>query len=440
MTLRPIRRALLSVHDKTGLVELARSLGARRRAGLDRRHRPRAARGGPAVTEVSEVTGAPEMLDGRVKTLHPAIHGGILARRDDPGHMATLDEQAIPPIDLVVVNLYPFEADGRPRRRPRRLRGADRRRRPGDDPRRRQEPRARRGPDRSRRLCRPARARSQAGGTDEPCRRRLAAQRLRPHGRLRRRHRRLARGPGRRALPRPARRRRPARAARCATARTRTSRPPSTPPAPAVPGVATARQLQGKELSYNNLADADAALALAAELDRARPSRSSSTPTLAASPSARDLAEAYARALACDPISAFGGIVACNRADRRRRRRARSPSSSPRSWSHPAPTEAARAAFAAQAQPAPAPARRHARSAPPPAATLRTVAGGLLVQDRDAARPGRRPSCARWSRAAPERGRARRPPLRLDGRPSTSSRTRSCWPATAPRSASAPAR
>src|SRR5262249_22975441 len=65
---------------------------------------------GLAVVEVSEVTGAPEILDGRVKTLHPKIHGGLLARRDLPGHMAILAEQGIPPIDLLVSSLYPFEA------------------------------------------------------------------------------------------------------------------------------------------------------------------------------------------------------------------------------------------------------------------------------------------------------------------------------------------
>ena len=80
---------------------------------------------------MSEVTGFPEILDGRVKTLHPAIHGGILARRDDPEHMATLDEHGIAPIDLVVVNLYPFEATVARRRRLRRLRREDRHRRPG---------------------------------------------------------------------------------------------------------------------------------------------------------------------------------------------------------------------------------------------------------------------------------------------------------------------
>jgi phosphoribosylaminoimidazolecarboxamide formyltransferase / IMP cyclohydrolase len=107
----PIRRALLSVSDKRGLVELARVLADRGvhllasggtrtalvEAGLD-------------VTEVSSHTGQPEILGGRVKTLHPKLHGGILARRDVPGDLQALESQGIDPIDLVVVNLYPFEA------------------------------------------------------------------------------------------------------------------------------------------------------------------------------------------------------------------------------------------------------------------------------------------------------------------------------------------
>jgi phosphoribosylaminoimidazolecarboxamide formyltransferase/IMP cyclohydrolase len=108
--LRTIRRALLSVSDKAGLVEFARSLrefgvellstggtaAALREAGLD-------------VRDVSEVTGFPEMLDGRVKTLHPRIHGGLLAVRDNDEHVRALAEHGIEPIDMVVINLYPFE-------------------------------------------------------------------------------------------------------------------------------------------------------------------------------------------------------------------------------------------------------------------------------------------------------------------------------------------
>ncbi|MEO9824733.1 MAG: bifunctional phosphoribosylaminoimidazolecarboxamide formyltransferase/IMP cyclohydrolase [Paracoccaceae bacterium] len=108
--LHPVRRALLSVSDKTGLVEFATKLAERgidlvstggtaaalRNAGLD-------------VSDVADLTGFPEMMDGRVKTLHPAVHGGLLALRDDAAHVAAMDTHNISPIDLLVVNLYPFE-------------------------------------------------------------------------------------------------------------------------------------------------------------------------------------------------------------------------------------------------------------------------------------------------------------------------------------------
>ena len=108
--LRPVRRALLSVSDKSQLVEQARALadlgiellstGGTRRAIAD---------AGLDVSDVSEVTGFPEMMDGRVKTLHPRVHGGLLGERDIPEHVAAMDEHGIPQIDLLIVNLYPFE-------------------------------------------------------------------------------------------------------------------------------------------------------------------------------------------------------------------------------------------------------------------------------------------------------------------------------------------
>ena len=105
-------KALLSVYDKTGIVEFARGLAG---AGFEListggTHQTLAQEGGLPVRQVSEVTGSPEILDGRVKTLHPVVHGAILARRDVPGHMAELAEYGIGLIDLVVVNLYPFQA------------------------------------------------------------------------------------------------------------------------------------------------------------------------------------------------------------------------------------------------------------------------------------------------------------------------------------------
>ncbi|MEY4300757.1 MAG: bifunctional phosphoribosylaminoimidazolecarboxamide formyltransferase/IMP cyclohydrolase, partial [Verrucomicrobiota bacterium] len=105
-----IRRALLSVSDKTGLISLARGLSAHGVEILSTGGTAAALReAGFAVKDVSEHTGFPEMLDGRVKTLHPLIHGGLLYRRDLPAHVEQALAHGIAPIDLVVVNLYPFE-------------------------------------------------------------------------------------------------------------------------------------------------------------------------------------------------------------------------------------------------------------------------------------------------------------------------------------------
>ncbi len=108
--LRRASRALISVSDKTGLIAFARALtgygielistGGTRKELTD---------AGLNVTEVSDITGFPEMMDGRVKTLHPAVHGGLLAIRSNPAHVEAMRAHRIRPIDLVVVNLYPFE-------------------------------------------------------------------------------------------------------------------------------------------------------------------------------------------------------------------------------------------------------------------------------------------------------------------------------------------
>ena len=107
----PLNRALISVSDKTGLVDLARALAAR---GVDLVSTGGTAKAlreaGLNVRDVADLTGFPEMMDGRVKTLHPMVHGGLLALRDDAGHAAAMAEHGIAPIDLLVVNLYPFEA------------------------------------------------------------------------------------------------------------------------------------------------------------------------------------------------------------------------------------------------------------------------------------------------------------------------------------------
>ena len=106
-----IQTALLSVSDKTGIVEFAQALAGQGVRLLSTGGTAKLlAEAGLAVTEVAEVTQFPEMLDGRVKTLHPMVHGGLLARRDVPAHMAALKEHGIGTIDLLVVNLYPFEA------------------------------------------------------------------------------------------------------------------------------------------------------------------------------------------------------------------------------------------------------------------------------------------------------------------------------------------
>src|SRR6476469_6177869 len=102
-------RALISVSDKSGVVELARELAALGVALLSTGGTAKLlAEAGLAVTEIAQHTGFPEMLDGRVKTLHPKVHGGLLARRDLANHMAALKAHQIDTIDLLVVNLYPF--------------------------------------------------------------------------------------------------------------------------------------------------------------------------------------------------------------------------------------------------------------------------------------------------------------------------------------------
>src|SRR5450432_4687307 len=108
---RRVTRALLSVSDKSGLIEFARALAGH---GIDLVSTGGTAKAiaaaGLKVTDVSELTGFPEMMDGRVKTLHPKVHGGLLAIRANKEHAAAMDKHGIKPIDLLVVNLYPFEA------------------------------------------------------------------------------------------------------------------------------------------------------------------------------------------------------------------------------------------------------------------------------------------------------------------------------------------
>lgn len=311
MTTVPIRRALLSVSDKTGLVELAQALAAKgvelvstggtakalRDAGLD-------------VRDVSELTGFPEMMDGRVKTLHPKVHGGLLARRDTPAHMAAADEHAIGMIDLVVVNLYPFAATV--------AKGADREEVIENID-----------------IGGPSMVRSAAknhasvaivtdpadyplvaaGQTTLADRKRLAAKAFAATAEY---DATIAswfgfadqgeRFPERLSVP---------------LKRHDTLRYGENPhqhaalylPAFAPGGtLADHRQVQGKELSYNNLNDADAALELVSEFRDGPPTVvivKHANPCGVAT--ADTLVEAYERALACDSVSAFGGIIALNR-------------------------------------------------------------------------------------------------------------------------------
>ncbi len=311
----PIRRALLSVSDKTGLAELA---GALVRHGVElvstggTAAALRAA--GHAVRDVADVTGFPEMLDGRVKTLHPAVHGGILAVRGDAAHAAALAGHGIAPIDLVVVNLYPFAATV--------ASGAGR-----DDivenidiggPAMVRSAAKNHGdvaivtePDDYAVLI--AALDANGGRTDAALRRRLAATAFAHTARydamIAGWFARVDQG---QSLPDTL----PLALSRSASLRYGEN-PHQTAAlyldGTGAGGVASARQVQGKDLSYNNLADADAALELVAEFRGGAPACvivKHANPCGVAM--GATLADAYAAALACDDVSAFGGIVAVN--------------------------------------------------------------------------------------------------------------------------------
>ena len=379
----PIRRALLSVYDKAGLTDFARELSfagvqlistggtatALRAAGL-------------VVKDVASVTGEAEMLGGRVKTLHPRIHGGLLARRESKEHMAALDAQGIAPIDLLVVNLYPFEAtaaDGGIAEAiemidiggPALIRAAAKNHEsvtvvvdPEDYPLIIAEI-------------------NHGGRTPDDLRERLAAKAFAITASY---DAAIARWFARRIeTPLPLRFALTGRLVQ----RTRYGENPHQAAAfyatgEPRPGVASAVQVQGKALSFNNIADADAALELAAEFDEPAVVivKHANPCGVAIGP---DLAEAHAQALACDPQSAYGGIVAVNRP-----LDARAAEAITRVFTEvviaPEADEAALAAFEA---------RPNLRvlltgTMPDPAAPgldVRSVAGGLLVQDRDRVRP-----------------------------------------------------
>jgi len=320
-----IERALLSVTDKTGVVEFARGLAE---LGVELVSTGGTARllaeKGLKVTEIAEVTGFPEMLDGRVKTLHPAVHGGLLARRDDPAHMAAIAAHGIKPIGLAVVNLYRFEETaGRSGVHmaeiienidiggPSMIRSAAKNYRdvavvvsPGDYAAILAEMRANNASlsnDTRWHLARRAfaataaydsaiaatLARADSGAPEAP----LPASEIFPP----RLSLHLEKLMGLRYGENPHQQ---AAVYRMAGA------PPS--------GLAGARQLQGKELSYNNLVDIDAAWELVNEFSEPAAAIIKHTNPCGLATGATQ-ADAYRRALECDPVSAYGGVLAFNR-------------------------------------------------------------------------------------------------------------------------------
>jgi phosphoribosylaminoimidazolecarboxamide formyltransferase/IMP cyclohydrolase len=313
-TERPIRRALISVSDKSGLEAFAKFLSDRGVEILSTGGSAEALRkAGIPVTDVSAVTGFPEIMDGRVKTLHPKIHGGLLSRRDLASHVEAQKTHGIGDIDLLVSNLYPFEATvaaGKPWEDcienidiggPAMIRAAAKNHDfvtilvdPADYAVVIEEMTANKGAttlETRRRLARQAYARTAA--YDAAISRWMAEQ------------------AGERFPPRIA----------FAGTRSQVLRYGENPHQEAAvyltgakrPGIALGKQLQGKELSYNNFNDADAAFELAAEFDEAAAIAIIKHANPCGVACAPDLKSAYLRALACDPVSAFGGIIAANR-------------------------------------------------------------------------------------------------------------------------------
>jgi phosphoribosylaminoimidazolecarboxamide formyltransferase/IMP cyclohydrolase len=310
-SIQPVRRALISVSDKAGLVPFARALAAAGVQILSTGGSARALRdAGVPVVEVSDHTGFPEILDGRVKTLVPQIHGGILGRRDLAMHVAQMETHKIAPIDLVAVNLYPFEQT---------VAGG------GDDT----------DCVENIDIGGPALIRAAAKNHDfvvvltEPAHYDAVLADIAEHG--------GTSAPLRRSLAAAAFARTAAYDAAIAEwfaqqqgvafpdrmivsgALRQTLRYGENPHQQAAfyvsgnrSGIATARQIQGKELSYNNLNDTDAAFECVAEFDEpAVVIVKHANPCGVAC--AADLATAWDAALRCDPVSAFGGIVAVNR-------------------------------------------------------------------------------------------------------------------------------
>ncbi|KNG95059.1 bifunctional phosphoribosylaminoimidazolecarboxamide formyltransferase/IMP cyclohydrolase [Pseudaestuariivita atlantica] len=380
--LAPVKRALISVSDKTGLAELGRALAERGIELVSTGGSAKALRvAGLEVRDVADLTGFPEMMDGRVKTLHPAVHGGLLALRDEPSHAAAMEEHGIGGIDLLVVNLYPFEAtvaaggdyaacvENIDIGGPAMIRAAAKNH--GyvtvvvdveDYPALLKQLDARGGTTRAFRQTMAQRAYARTAAYDAAVSTWMAG----------------AIGeetPRRRAV------------AGTLAQSLRYGENPHQSAAFYVdgsdrPGVATATQHQGKELSYNNINDTDAAFELVSEFAGGDPACvivKHANPCGVAQ--GATLAEAYARAFDCDRVSAFGGIIALNRELDEETAQAITGIFTEVVIA-PGATEAAREVFAAkknlrllttEALADPAEAGR----------MLKQVAGGYLVQDRD---------------------------------------------------------
>jgi phosphoribosylaminoimidazolecarboxamide formyltransferase/IMP cyclohydrolase len=388
---RPIRRALLSVSDKTGLVDLARALAARGVELVSTGGTARAlAEAGLAVRDVAAVTGSPEMLDGRVKTLHPRIHAAILAVRDNPAHLETLRAQGIEPIDLVVCNLYPFEeVAARPGAAhdevvehidiggPTLVRAAAKNYRDVAvlvDPRQYAEALQE--------------FHAHGGALTPPLRERLAAAAFAHVARYDEAidayfRRRLG---GDQPFP-------PAFAPRWLLRQTlRYGENPHQKAAFYVDpdcrsaSVATAQALHGKELSYNNLLDLDSALNLVREFSRPAAAVIKHNNPCGAGV-ADTLAAAFAKAYEGDPLSAYGGVLAFNReVDEATATQATEPNRFLECVIAPGFSAAALRLFTTRPT-----WKKSVRLlsvgplGPPPATpALREVVGGLLVQTRDA--------------------------------------------------------